>query len=346
MPPESHPSVSVVVVSHTPSRFLELAMRSVAEQDVPADTVERILVKNYEDPATERTAAELGFESVFCPDRSGGGKAREALRRCRGRLVTFLDYDDLYEPNRLGTLIAAFDADPTLGFYHNASVCIDESGRELPWPGSGWFRLVRGPRGRIYVRDSAKRRTDPRLGLSRADFNASSMAVRRDLIDPFWAYLERVDVSLDSFLFYAAWASPRSLLIDPTPLTRYRVHPSNVSSPSATVPAGLAGGPSEFARRRESDLTACLDMVVDAHRSEAARDLRFLSLRDEAVRSIRAGTLRRRAAWSYGREVAVLLGRDLLRTTVTAAIAWELLGFLASGLFSPRLSRRLDRLGM
>ena len=107
--------ISVVVPAWNVERYLDAALDSALAQD-PAPT--EILV--VDDGSTDGTAevAERRGPPVRCLRREhrGPAAARNAgIRAARGRLLAFLDADDVWLPAKLGRQIEVLAARPELG---------------------------------------------------------------------------------------------------------------------------------------------------------------------------------------------------------------------------------------
>ncbi|BBK31160.1 hypothetical protein STHU_17940 [Allostella humosa] len=129
--------VSVVVPLYEHGDFVEAALRSVHAQDWPeielivvddastdhsAATVERLVA----DDAFARRFRRLVFERN--PGNIGAARTIErGLALAAGRVLTILNSDDLYAPDRLGRCVAALDAGHELVV--TGVACIDRQGR-------------------------------------------------------------------------------------------------------------------------------------------------------------------------------------------------------------------------
>jgi len=117
----SAPLVSVVVPCYEHAAHVEEALQSVAAQRDVA--LELVVVDDASRDETlavvERVAAEPAFAArfdgrirVIAQERNAGAHAtiNRGLRACRGDVVTILNDDDAYEPDRLATLLRAMRA--------------------------------------------------------------------------------------------------------------------------------------------------------------------------------------------------------------------------------------------
>lgn len=124
-------SVDVVIPVYNGAPFIEKALRSVLEQDLPPA---RIIV--VDDGSTDATASivkgvrgEVPISYLY-QENGGLSSARNAgIRVCRSRYVAFLDADDEWYPDKLSRQVALFEAGrfPELGAVYCRYDIIDES---------------------------------------------------------------------------------------------------------------------------------------------------------------------------------------------------------------------------
>jgi glycosyltransferase involved in cell wall biosynthesis len=221
-------ALSAVIVADTRKLFLRDAVESVVAQDLPRSEFEILVVKNFSDATLDTFLASVGAKNLVVSDLRGAPKMAAAIRQSRGEVVAFLDYDDRCKPGRLRRIRDAFARDPDLGLYHNRFEVIGDDGR-LMHPGQLPVdrrpRTTRqGPRrlgletGRIGYRS---------LAAERPDFNSSSFALARSVLQPAFPYLDRMNVAGDTMLFFAGLVSRRPMMFDSELLTEYRVHAQN-----------------------------------------------------------------------------------------------------------------------
>ena len=115
------PMVSIVLPTHNRAHLLGEAMASVLAQTFP--DWELIVV---DDGSTDRTreivaayAARDRRISYVAQANGGDAAARNTgIRRAKGRLIAFLDDDDLWQPEKLQRQLALLNANPRLGFVY------------------------------------------------------------------------------------------------------------------------------------------------------------------------------------------------------------------------------------
>lgn len=232
---------SVIICAHDRTRYLRDAIASVLAQDVDPSSFELIVVKNFADDECDALVERHGGTQILCHDLPASLKVAAGLRVCRGTIVLLLDDDDLFEPNKLRTVLREFDADATLGFYHHPVSYVGPEGLPLGPKSARPFRFRPDGRARRVLLTKGSRTGGLGwLAYNYPDFNSSSLAIRRDLAVGSLPVLERIDGGVDTFFFFVALISSCSLLLDNVRLTRYRVHHENAS---------LAGGVDREARR-------------------------------------------------------------------------------------------------
>ena len=223
------PYVSVVVTAYNRRRYLPEALRSLERQTLDKGRFEVVVVKNFEDPASDEIIRRNGWKNVVADVRALGGMVAVGVEESRGEVVTFLDDDDMYAPERLQVVKRAFEETRDLVYFHNGQVVVDEGGNAIP------SAVAAAPLSAdVVVGDRAKRvpcSLDYLRVLAKADFNMSSIAVRRDLLGPReLETLRALPYSPDSYLYAAAFAVEGAMYLTPSRLTLYRVHRSNVSA--------------------------------------------------------------------------------------------------------------------
>jgi glycosyltransferase involved in cell wall biosynthesis len=116
------PEVSVVVPAFNAGRTIADALASIFAQ-----TYSDFEVVVVDDGSTDETGARLaqwGDRIVLLRQPNGGpARARNAgIARARGRLIAFLDADDVWLPRKLERQVAYFDRFPETGLLHAATL--------------------------------------------------------------------------------------------------------------------------------------------------------------------------------------------------------------------------------
>ncbi|MEO8537246.1 MAG: glycosyltransferase [Betaproteobacteria bacterium] len=107
--------LTVVVTVHDGERFLDDAVRSVFKQTRPPDEIVAV-----DDGSTDRSASLLAaYPQIRVLSQSNRGCAiarNRGIAEASGDIVALLDQDDVWDARKLELQMAAFAADPALGF--------------------------------------------------------------------------------------------------------------------------------------------------------------------------------------------------------------------------------------
>ncbi|HXP82210.1 MAG TPA: glycosyltransferase [Verrucomicrobiae bacterium] len=214
----SNPYVSVLIDTYNHERFIERAITSVLEQDMPMDGVEILVV---DDGSADRTPeiARRFEPRVRLLQKSNGGQAsafNAGIPECHGEIVAFLDGDDWWAPQKLRRVLEAMKQDPEAGIIGNGITEVLENGDEHSEV------LHETPRFRINSLQGAQifRRRKSQLGTSR-------MTVRADILRKILPVPESIVIEADEYIFTLAAALSVALILG-EPLTFYRIHAGNL----------------------------------------------------------------------------------------------------------------------
>jgi glycosyltransferase involved in cell wall biosynthesis len=224
------PSVSVVITANTRKRFLSAAIRSVLAQDLERQAYDVTVVKSFEDSEIDDYLAEASVSVVNFQHANMGACLLTGVRATSGRIISFLEDDDIWKPGKLKSVVHAFEEGDVV-YYKDAHEPIDESGK--PMAGPAYTR----PRNRISVANPC---ANPRAMLSfikaRGDVNLSSTSISRSILQRVEAStLPLISAGPDWFMFYLALVSRGRMIVDDRVLTGYRIHGSTVNPTSSNL---------------------------------------------------------------------------------------------------------------
>ena len=213
----AHKYISVIVVAYNRRKYILQAVRSALQQTLPKDLYEVIVVKNFRDEIIDRKLEEWKVANIHSEQSSQGGKIYEGIRAAEGEVISILDDDDEFLPNRLSVLYRAFSQGAC--YFHNGKIIIDEMGKEIGRDSYISFTIHDYNDFQKYLRIFQKK----------AFFhNTSSAAIRKSIINI--AILKKIKLSADSFLFLSAIEQSYlvkggcHIIFDGAALTKYRVH--------------------------------------------------------------------------------------------------------------------------
>ena len=208
------PGASVVMSAYGDLRFLDEAVDSVLRQDFT--DFEFIIVDDGTGDAARFEALERRdprIRVVISPENLGGAAAGNlGIARARSDIIVRLDADDSAEPTRVGTLVAALQADPELGLVGSAVTLVDEAGEAqgvLPMPETDveirWTILFHNP------------------------FMHPAVAFRRRVFEAAGGYKTDERVSYDHYMWFRMLPLCRARNLR-EPLTRYRLNPKGLTA--------------------------------------------------------------------------------------------------------------------
>jgi glycosyl transferase family 2 len=301
------PELSVVVVAHQRREFVAAALASVRSQTLEPGRYETVLCTDLDESAWGGEHAD-GLVTIRPPPGRWGAWLLAALPTCRGRVICFLDDDDVFTARKLESVRDAFLRHPRLGYYHNRSVRIGPAeGSPDGSPPAGPSAPIGPSGGFLEGRRLTPARTE-RMFWAGAGFNASSMAVRRELIDPIRPLLGGLEVGHPLAFFYAAAMDSWDLYLDPEVLTHYRVHDGNSSVPAGAGLLRSWGRMLQVAPSIERDSERLADWIgASPQQRVSPAPLRAAAARQHLVRSIGEPD---RPFGHRARSLAAFLGRN------------------------------------
>jgi GT2 family glycosyltransferase len=240
----SKPYVSVLIDTYNHERFIERAITSVLEQDMPMDGVEILIV---DDGSTDRTPEIVHrFEPrVRLIRKPNGGQAsafNAGIPECRGEIVAFLDGDDWWAPQKLRRVVQAMEQDPEVGIVGHGIVTVQLDGQHVS------ETLREGFRFQANTVEGARL-----LRVRGAFLGTSRMTIRARLLRHFGPVPEALVVQADEYLFTLAAVLARVQIL-PETLAYYRLHDANGFIFSKNEPHLL---------RRKQRVLAALSQALD-----------------------------------------------------------------------------------
>jgi glycosyltransferase involved in cell wall biosynthesis len=223
------PAVTVLIDTYNHERFIEEAIVSVLEQDFPSSQTEVLVV---DDGSTDRTPDIVRkFEPrIRLLRKENGGQAsafNAGIPEARGKIVSFLDGDDWWAPNKLSRVMETITADPALGIVGNGIVMVQLDG-------STESEVLRE-----HFRFQADTVEGAKLFRLRKSFlGTSRMTIRRDLLRRIGPVPEVLRIEADEYLFTLAAVLTETQIL-PDAVTYYRYHDANGFQMSAPDPTRL-----------------------------------------------------------------------------------------------------------
>jgi glycosyltransferase involved in cell wall biosynthesis len=125
--------VSVVINAYKRRSFVKEAIISAALQNVPKDRYEVILVTDLNDEELDDLVAPYGHVIHYSNER-GGAMYAKGIAEASGKVVAFLDDDDMFAQGKLKRVLDVYGSSKSLGLYRHAVTFVNERGELLTAP--------------------------------------------------------------------------------------------------------------------------------------------------------------------------------------------------------------------
>lgn len=213
------PLVTVLIDTYNHERFIERAIASVLEQDMPMEGVEILVV---DDGSTDGTADIVRrFEPrvrLICKPNGGQASAFNlGFSQARGEIVASLDGDDWWSREKLCRVLETLEANPEVGmvghgFYEQYS---DGRPNGLVLPGRSYRLDLASPQNAELFRHLA------------AFFGTSRMTIRKSILTRILPIPEELKIEADEYIFTLAPALAPAMILN-EPLCYYGIHSGNL----------------------------------------------------------------------------------------------------------------------
>jgi glycosyltransferase involved in cell wall biosynthesis len=257
------PLVSVLIDTYNHERFIEQAIVSVLEQDVPAAEMDVLVVDDGSTDNTPAIVQKFGPRVRYLRKANGGQASafNVGIPETCGEIIAFLDGDDWWAPGKLRRVVDAVTANPALGMVGHGFIESFDTGMpdtvarasspceppvskgETPVPHQEKVIAL----GSVECFRLNSVRSAQVFRLRRCYFGTSRLTLRGAVARKILPVPEAITIEADEFLFTMA-ARLADLIILPEPLTHYRVHGGNLFL--------AAGGSVDGLRRKQRALAA------------------------------------------------------------------------------------------
>ena len=238
------PFVSVLIDTYNHERFIAEAVNSVLAQDFPASQREVLVVDDGSTDSTPEILRKYEPQIRFLRKANGGQASafNFGSAQCTGEIVSFLDGDDWWAPDKLTRVVGAMTADPAIGIVGHGIINVNRDGSEMV------ETLREGFRFQANSMDGARllRRRGAFLGTSR-------MTIRASLLRQIGPVPEGIEIQADEYLFTLASVLAVAQIL-PDALTFYRLHDANLFQ--------LSGRDPEKLRHKQKALTVLTNSLL------------------------------------------------------------------------------------
>ncbi len=125
--------VSVVINAYKRRSFVKEAIISAALQNVPRSRYEVILVTDINGSELDDLVAPYGHVIRYSNER-GGAMYAKGIAEASGKIITFLDDDDMFVQGKLKRVLEAHESSKSLGLYRHNVTFTNEKGEPLIAP--------------------------------------------------------------------------------------------------------------------------------------------------------------------------------------------------------------------
>ncbi len=212
--------ISVVVTEYNKRGFLKDALYSAFNQTLNKEKYEVIVIKKEKDPEVDEFAVKHGAKIIYDDTAKFGGTIYNALLEAKGDIISLLEDDDIYAPNKLEEVYKIFNSMKVGGARNNFHI-IDANGRILKkYDNMQSFSYLVNNENYNHLKYFYN------LG------GNSAISIRRELINDD---IKNIELACDIYLAFSAICSETysGYLIFSEPLTLYRVHSQNNSNPKS-----------------------------------------------------------------------------------------------------------------
>jgi glycosyltransferase involved in cell wall biosynthesis len=213
------PFVSVLIDTYNHERFIEQAIVSVLEQDLPASDREILVVDDGSTDQTPEIVRKFEPQVRLLPKKNGGQASafNAGIPECRGEIIAFLDGDDWWEKSKLSVVSLELEAHSEIGTIGHGLYEVDESGK----------RLASNTPDRPYQTYLKNTQEATEFVPLRSFLGTSRLTVRRNILHTIIPLPEGLQVEADEFLATQTTALCGARVLQ-QPLANYRFHSGNL----------------------------------------------------------------------------------------------------------------------
>ena len=125
-------NIGVIISAYNRKKYIKYALYSVLSQSLPKELYDIIVIKNYKDEDIDNYITANNVKSIVASNETTYGKRiLMALEQVEGRVITFLEDDDLYEKDRLLHIYNAFENQDKFIYFHNNATPINSDGKVI-----------------------------------------------------------------------------------------------------------------------------------------------------------------------------------------------------------------------
>lgn len=217
-----------MVIVNQRLKYLPDALKSATRQTISRDHYEIVLAAGSPLDVLELRQGRDYDRLIQIDSEQKAGLLVHALPQCETDIVSFLDDDDMFAPQKLERVLEIFGQNPTASFSHNAHIACGPNSRAPALDVSS-----RSSSERLFVPPYDTKLIRELLHVD-SDYNLSSISIRKTCFLDSLKELGTLEGSDDTFFFYKAVESRKPIVSDSAYLTWYRHHPDSATHYSGT----------------------------------------------------------------------------------------------------------------
>jgi glycosyltransferase involved in cell wall biosynthesis len=205
-----NPFISVIITAHRRREFLLSAVESALHQTLPRDYYEIIVIKDFEEEELDMFLDNNYVKKILIGECNVGKMLFKAIEESRGKVISFLDDDDMFHSDKLEIVYDTFSKNHDLAYYWN-NFSTDNN-----------FSLVGARNGSLIIYNSIKQVL--KLG-NKGRYNMSSISIsRKNISSGERKIFSNIESGQDITLFFLSLFTKGKFAIDTRELTFYRIH--------------------------------------------------------------------------------------------------------------------------
>ena len=254
------PVISVVITVHDRKKYLLNAVNSLLTQTLARNKFEIIVIKNFKDQSIDESLEKEDIKNIFTDEVSFGAKLALGMKMSNGDIISFLDDDDSFTPDKLEIVLRSFYDNVNLNYFHNGIQEMDENGLIR-----GNSKIRKNKKQTITMNSPIGDLSDlNRLSRFRGDWYMSCISIKRTSFLPFIEFIGSISASLDRIFFIISLNLEGKILLDSRNITKYRMHQSTT---------GIRSGFTEYCNKKKSFFERTFNSIRTAESFPAINDI-------------------------------------------------------------------------
>ncbi len=220
-----NPYISVVVTAYNRKEFILEAVQSVLNQTYDKQKYEIIVVKNYLDDEIDNFLKDRNVVNIYSDEKLLDQNLRIGIQEARGKIISFLDDDDVFFPFKLEEVSNVFSNDNVAYFRYEVIKTRDVKDVKTKFGNIG---LNTYEVKNFYVSDLGSSmklfKVQREFGLA----NMSSVSIKKELYLPFLGTIESINQMAEFWFFFLSILLGDDVLLSfgKKPLSIWRIHES------------------------------------------------------------------------------------------------------------------------